>query len=169
MVEPLDHTQQRNWIETILRYIPGFRGYLEKEYRRDSDSLQREWLAHQLEQAKRSIDNLTGLLAETGHVEQLAKLEELRARIDHVVARVRGAMEGYSGFFDLVQVDEELLDRVYQYDVSLAEKVNQLVTAVEQLPRCPTDLACAIGEVQTALEEFHKLWDVREELLAGLK
>lgn len=169
MIEPFEHTKNRNWVETILRYIPGFRGYLEKEYRRESDNLQREWLASRLDRAKRAIDNLMGLLAEGGHIDQLSKLDQVRARIDHVLARVRGAMEGYSGFFDLVRVDEALLDRVYEYDVSLAEKVEDLASAVEGLPKCPSDLSCAIDEVVESLEEFHKLWDMREELLAGLR
>jgi len=169
MVEPIDHAMKRNWVETILRYIPGFRGYLEKEYRRDSDSLQREWLAHRLEVAKHSVDNLMGLLAEGGQVDQLATLEQVRGRIDHIVARIRGAMEGYSGFFDLVRIDEDVLDRVYQYDLSLAERVEQLASAVERLPRCPSDLSCAIGEVRQSLDEFHRLWDMRQELLAGLR
>lgn len=169
MVEPMDHATKRNWVETILRYIPGFRGYLEKEYRRDSDNLQRQWLAHRLKLAKHSVDNLMGLLAEGGHVDQLATLEQVRGRIDHIVARIRGAMEGYSGFFDLVRIDEEVLDRVYQYDLSLAERVEQLAGAVERLPKCPSDLSCAIGEVRQSLDEFHRLWDMREELLAGLR
>ncbi|MGQ9505206.1 MAG: hypothetical protein ACUVQG_11515 [Thermogutta sp.] len=169
MVEPMDHATKRNWVETILRHIPGFRGYLEKEYRRDSDNLQREWLSHRLELAKRSVDNLMGLLAERGHIDQLATLEQVRGRIDHIIARIRGAMEGYSGFFDLVQIDEDVLDRVYQFDLSLAEQIELLGTAIDRLPTCPSDLSCAIGEVRESLDEFHRMWDMREELLAGLR
>lgn len=169
MVEPMDHATKRNWVETILRHIPGFQGYLEKEYRRDSDALQREWLAYRLGLAKRSVDNLMGLLAEGGHVDQLATLEQVRGRIDHIIARIQGAMEGYSGFFDLVQIDEDVLDRVYQFDLSLAERIEQLAAAVDRLPKCPFDLSCAIGEVRDSLDEFHRLWDMRQELLAGLR
>ena len=51
MPEPRQHAQSRGWIESILRRIPGFKGYLEKEYRRDSDALQRTWLADRLQRA----------------------------------------------------------------------------------------------------------------------
>ena len=40
MPEPRAHMEHRGFRESILRHIPGFRGYLEKEYRRDSDALQ---------------------------------------------------------------------------------------------------------------------------------
>ena len=56
MPEPRDHTEDRNWIEAVLRYVPGFRGYLEKEYRRESDDLQRDWLADRLQRSKRAIN-----------------------------------------------------------------------------------------------------------------
>ena len=49
MTEPKDHVENRNLIESILRRIPGFRGYLEKECRRESDQLQRKWQAEAVE------------------------------------------------------------------------------------------------------------------------
>ena len=53
MPEPRQHTENRGWIESIGRRIPGFKGYLEKEYRRDADALQRTWLAERLQRFKR--------------------------------------------------------------------------------------------------------------------
>jgi len=114
MPEPKEHTEKRNIVETILRYIPGFRGYLEKEYRRDSDHLQREWLADRLQRSKRAIDQFSRPLADAGKIDLLPEVDRLRGKLDTLIARIRGAMRGYSGFFDLVRVDEALLDRVYQ-------------------------------------------------------
>ena len=42
-------------MESILRKIPGFRGYLEKEYRRESDHLARTWLADRVGQCKTGL------------------------------------------------------------------------------------------------------------------
>ncbi len=56
MPEPRQQAQSRGWIESILRRIPGFKGYLEKEYRRDSDAVQRTWLADRLQRTKPALD-----------------------------------------------------------------------------------------------------------------
>ena len=101
MLDPSEHAEDRNFIETILRYIPGFRGYLEKEYRRESDELQRDWLADQLTRSKRAIGDLSRPLADAGQIDILPEIDRLRGRLDKLIARIRGAMQGYSGFFDL--------------------------------------------------------------------
>ena len=51
----------------------------------------------------------------------------LRAKTDDLIARIRGAWEGYTGVFDLVKVDQALLDRVYDHDVGLMHAVEDFV------------------------------------------
>ena len=169
MPEPRDHTEQRNLIETILRHIPGFRGYLEKEYRRESDDLQRDWLADRLQRSKRAIDDLTRPLADAGQIDLLPQVDRVRGRLDKLIGRIRGAMQGYSGFFDLVRVDEELLDRVYEHDVALMGQVDVLARAVEELPEKQEKLAALLPDLLRQTDELERLWDVREDMLKGLE
>ena len=169
MPEPREHTEDRNWIETVLRYIPGFRGYLEKEYRRESDDLQRDWLADRLHRSKRAIDHLGRMLADAAQIDVLPQVDRLRGRLDKLIGRIRGAMQGYSGFFDLVRVREDLLDRVYEHDVGLMQQVETLAADVEQLPNQREQLATKLAELLTQADELESLWDVREDMLKGLE
>ncbi len=169
MIEPRDHTERRGWIETILRYIPGFRGYLEKEYRREADDLQRDWLADRLERSKRGVDNLTRPLAEAGQIDLLPQIDRIRGRLDKLIGRIRGAMQGYSGFFDLVQVKEDLLDRVYEHDAALMQHVEKLAEAVEDLPQKQDEVATLVPDLLRQTEELEEHWDTREDMLKGLE
>ena len=169
MPEPRDHAKDRNFIETILRQVPGFRGYLAMEDRRESDALQRDWLADRLERSKRTIDALTRPLADAGRIDLLPEVDRVRGRIDKLIGRIRGAMHGYSGFFDLVQVDEALLDRVYEYDVDLIAQVDTLAGAVDALPKNPEQMTTALAELLALAEQLERLWDLREDMLAGLE
>jgi len=169
MPEPREHTERRNWIETILRYVPGFRGYLEKEYRREADELQRQWLADRLERAKWSVDDLARPLADAGQIDALPQIDRLRGRLDKLLGRIRGAMQGYSGFFDLVRVDEPVLDRVYEHDVALMTKVDALATTLEKLPSRPAQIPEAVGELLARIDDVEQAWDVREDILKGLE
>ena len=169
MPEPRDHTEKRNWIETILRYIPGFRGYLEKENRRESDDLQRDWLADRLERSKRAIDDVTRALADAAQIDLLPQVDRLRGRIDKMIGRIRGAMQGYSGFFDLVRVGEALLDRVYEHDAAMMEKVETLAEAVELLPDKQDEVGTLLGDLFRMTDEMESQWDVREDMLKGLE
>lgn len=169
MPEPIDHTKNRGVIETVLRKIPGFRGYLEKEYRRDSDRLQRDWLADRLQRAKAALDAFVTAQADAGQLDALPACDRLRARLDKVIGRIRGAMQGYSGFFDLVQVDEAVLDRVYQFDVSLMDEVEAAAEAIEKLGSTDGPAAAAIGTIMDKLQALDKRWDIRGDMLRGLE
>ena len=168
MPEPLDHVRKRGTIESVLRRIPGFRGYLEKEYRREADDLQRDWLADRLQRSKRGLDDLTGTLANAGQIELLPQCDRLRGRLDKLIGRICGAMQGYSGFFDLVQVDEALLDRVYKHDVEIMDKVEELAEEVEKLPQVQLP-AEAVAQLMQRVSELDDGWNQRVDMLKGLE
>lgn len=167
-IDPSQHAENRNRLETILRTLPGFRGYLEKEYRRESDQLQRQWLADQLERSKRAIDRAARSLVDAGRIDVLPRVDRLRGRLDKLIARIRGAMQGYSGFFDLVQVDEELLDRVYDFDVNAMEQVESLAKCVEKLPGDADQVVAALPALEQQADTVENTWDRREDILSGL-
>ena len=48
--------ERRNILEELGAKIPGFRGYLEAELRRDVDKMQRDWLAGQVDRARFAVN-----------------------------------------------------------------------------------------------------------------
>jgi len=163
-----EHFERRNALETILRYIPGFHGYLEKEYRRDADALQRQWLADQLQQAKRPLDDLGRTWLAEGQLDRLGQIDLLRSRLDQLIARIRGAMRGYSGFFDLVRIDQNVLDRVYAHDAGLVQQVADFREQIDTLPHQPDQAAGKFPSILDQLDHLAQLWSKREEILRGL-
>lgn len=169
MLDPSEQARQRNPIEEFLRYIPGFRGYLEREDRRESDSAARQWLADQLERAKRSLAPLSQTLIVEGQLDALPQVDRLRARLDKRIAQIRGAMRGYSGFLDRVQIDIDALDRVYLHDLDLMQHVDEMVQTIEQLPSRQAQLTDALTDVHNRLDQLDRDWDARDGLLRGME
>lgn len=169
MPNPMDHASRRPALESLLRRVPGFRGYLEKEYRRESDELQRRWLSARLTRSKRGLDDLAGSLVDAGQLDPLPACDRLRARLDKLIGRIAGEMQGYSGMFDLVQVDEALLDRVYQHDVAMMDRVEETAEAVERLGRVSTSPDEALQAVLARVGELDKAWDLRADIVRGLE
>lgn len=169
MPEPKDHMQSRPLLEEILRRIPGFRGYLEKEYRRASDDLQRDWLADRLQRSKTAIDQVTRELVDQGQVDVLPQFDRLRGKLDKMIGRIQGAVQGYSGFFDLVQIDEQALDRLYEYDIALMEQVDAVGDKVEKLPQAGSEIGARLNELFSDVDELDAQWNTREDMLRGLK
>lgn len=169
MPDPHKHSQNRNLVERILNYIPGFHGYLQKDYRRESDHLARTWLADRLQAAKRGLDDYQRTLVDAGKLDQLTECERIRSRLDAVISQIRFAVRGYSGFFDYVRVDEQLLEKVYQLDMDLMQQVEGFATSLEQLGREAAEAAPdAVSRLRGQLEEVQQQFAKRGELLMGL-
>jgi hypothetical protein len=169
MPEPKDYTNQRDFQETVLRHIPGFRGYLEREYRRESDQLLRNWLSDRLQRSKRAIDELSRQLVDAAQLDALAPIDRLRAQLDQLIGRIRGGMQGYSGFFDLVRIDVPLLDRIYEHDSNLNQQVDSFTQAAEQLPSKQKLVSTAVSDMLRQLDDIRRQWDERGDMLKGVK
>lgn len=168
MPDPLRHADDRNFLESLLRHVPGFHGYLERQYRRDSDMLLRKWLADRLSHGKQPLDDYLRQLVDAGQITELPQWERVRSRLDGFVSRLRAAVAGYSAVFDLVRVDQHLLDQVYEHDLSLVEGVNALHDSLAKLPapREPGDLS--VSGFLTQIDKLEQAFRGRHELLEGL-
>lgn len=168
MPDPREHTKDGNAMESILRKIPGFKGYLEKEYRRDSDALQREWITDRLQQAKRAIDAKTRELADAAQIDALPVFDRLRGKVDKLIGRIQSASRGYSGLFDLVRIDEAVLDRVYEFDADLLEECDQFANQLEKVGESEWPPAAAAQDLIGKTDKIEQLLDDREKILKGL-
>ena len=166
--DPAQHADDRNALESILRCIPGFRGYVEKEYRRESDQLARTWIADRLQRGKRGLEELSQALVDVVQLDELPVIDRVRNRLDGLISRIRSAVHGYSGFFDFVTVNESLLDEVYDYEMLLFGEVETLASKLEQAPRRTGDVAAFATQLLVGIESLEKKWQHRVDLLKGL-
>jgi hypothetical protein len=97
-VEPiLDKARAgQNALERLASAIPGFKGYRERELRRDADRQQREHLAGRLEANKKALNELADQATRGGSLDAINDIEAARKRLDRVAARLRYAERGYS-------------------------------------------------------------------------
>ncbi len=126
--------QRRNWLERIAAKIPGIKGYIDRELRRDVDKMQREWLAQQLDRGRGSVQEQIRGWSRTGNLANLDLASSLDKALDRLANRIRHADYGYTGFFDVVKIKEAELDRLYEFDVGLMDNVEELALRIESLP-----------------------------------
>jgi hypothetical protein len=158
----------QNLLERIANKIPGFRGYREKELRRDADQLQREHLAGLLEQTKRSLNDVASAATRSGSLDAINDVETARKRLDKVIARIRYADRGYAGFFDTIKVDEAMLERLYQFDLGLLGGVEEVQLAAVQTASA-TDVTQALREMTSRIDQLDTRLSEREAILSGVK
>ena len=159
--------------ERIAAAIPGFRGYKEKELRRESDKLIRNHLHLKLSEAKSNLRTIFQKLSDRRYFDVLTDMDRLMAKSDRVVEKVNHASYGYSGFFDVVKVREENLDRMISFDNQLIDEVNSLTADVdafkaELIAGEFKNMKERIQNLTEKLETFEETFDKREEVILGV-
>lgn len=159
--------------ERIVAFIPGFRGYKEKELRRESDKLIRNHLHLKLSTAKADLKAVAQKLSDRRYFDVLTDMDRLVAKMDRVVEKVNHASYGYTGFFNIVKVKEESLDRMIDFDSKLIDEVKSLAADVAAFKTELTsgetkDLKTRIQNLTDKLEAFEGTFDKREEVILGV-
>jgi len=158
--------------ERIAAFIPGFRGYKEKEMRRESDRLIRNHLYQKLSIEKNDLREISQKLADRRYFDVLTDMDRLLAKMDRVVEKVNHASYGYSGFFDAVKVKEDSLDSMIDFDSKLMDGVNALSTEIDAFKADlasgnTSNLKTRVQSVTDKLEGFEDTFDQRNEVILG--
>lgn len=159
-------------LQQLMKRIPGFEGYLDREQRRKADSIHREYLTKLLSSKKRTIQDIAAELMEAGDLSHMTALDSLTNVIDRVSNRIRAAGSAGGNFFALVDVDTELLDRIYEYDLALLGEIEALDEKLRVLQSaCETrdNIKPAIAGVKGLLGGLDACLDGREKILKGLE
>ncbi len=145
--------------EKILAAIPGFRGYKEKELRRESDRLIRNHLHRRLSEAKDDLKDVFQRLSDRRMFDVLTDMDRLVAKFDRLSARIDHASYGYAGFFDIVKIKEPSLDRMIDFDNRLIGDVEAIVSQVDAFK-----ISVRKGEIKNTKEQVQSLADMLEDL-----
>jgi hypothetical protein len=165
---------ERSLLEKIMGYIPGYRGYKEKELRRESDRLVRMEVVNRLKAAKtafrRAFANPSAVQKLSG--DDTYRFEAFNSRLDRVTQRIDRAVAGYAGMFDAIKVKEDKLDSVIQYDVSLIEKADSVKADVEKtvsIEPATDEWRTSMDALVSKIEELDSLVNERSNILRGLE
>lgn len=165
---------ERSLLEKIMGYIPGYRGYKEKELRRESDRLVRMEVVNRLKAAKTAFRRT---FANPSAVQKLSsddvyRFEAFNARIDRVTQRIDRAVAGYAGMFDAIKVKENKLDAVIQHDLNLIEKADSVKADVEKtvsIEPGTEEWRTGMDALVSKIEQLDSLVNERSDLLRGLE
>jgi hypothetical protein len=159
--------------ERIAAFIPGFRGYKEKEIRRESDRLLRNHLYLKLSTEKNDLREISQKIADRRYFDVMTDMDRLLAKIDRVAEKVNHASYGYSGFFDAVKVKEENLDNMIAFDNKLIDGVNALASQIDAFKADiasgnTSNLKTEVQNVSVKLESLEDTFDQRNEVIMGV-
>jgi hypothetical protein len=159
----MDSLQQR--IIEIALQIPEYVGYQDKDRRREMNEYVRRQLSRKYDEQRTRLSRLL----KQAPLDHVSEIENLDQKLLRLIARFQTAMPGYAGWFDAAQIVESDLERLTQFDQTLAEGVAQLkaqLDAIGDALKSKQGVEDAIAACADTLDALNAQYDQREEFVA---
>ena len=153
-------------IERLLKGLPGIRGYVDKELRRDADKRVRDLIAGQLEEVKQGLFEVQRMLLEGKGLLWMDNVDQAVQKLQILIDRIKTASYGYAGLFDPVRIREDQLDALHRFDVAMAERVVEVQTAVAGLRAAVADggdIGAGVRKLIDTLSDLNTLYGKRHD------
>ena len=160
----------RGGLEKLVASIPGYKGYKEKEMRREADRLLRETLARKYEEQWLRLNGVQKRLLASGGIEYLDDLESAATKLRGFIDKLKTAARGYSGFFNAVKVKEDALDKLYEFDNALNDGLLQIsgtIDGIETAVGAKQGIPEAISRFDDQCRYLVTTFDQRKEVLTS--
>lgn len=113
-----------NILDKIGTLIPGYKGYAERDGRRNCDKQLRSILSLKLFECEKILINRINEAITNLNKPLMRKIEICRKSINTTQSKVNYAPYGESGFFSDQQIKEDVLMKIYHFDLDMAKIVD---------------------------------------------
>jgi len=153
----------------IASKIPGFKGYIESQQRRDSDKLIREFIFDRFRELEGRVSRLQRDFITQGQIGFVDDLEASAIKMRTFADRVRTAQRGYSGLFDAVKVNTEDLSKLYEYDAAMLTLADEVSNAIDNVEASvgSDGLPAAMRNLESKTIQCIEVFDRREMVISG--
>lgn len=152
--------RKKNIFDMIGSLIPGYRGYAEREGRRQCDKILRDEMSLKLYQNEKYLESMIETSIGIKDYNTMNNLEKYRKKINTLTSKIKHAPYGNSGFFSDSQLKENELFTIYQKDFEIAETLKQLEKVIKSGQSI---------EISPTLEKFEMLVDNRNQYIKEYK
>jgi hypothetical protein len=125
--------EERGILKKIQNFVPGFRGYRRREDLRDADRMLRSQLSQSLGRQRRGLEDCRKLLVQYYGAKELEITGGLISQFKKVEGFVAHAETGYSGLVADINIQEDELNRLYEYDASMIDHITAIASDIEEL------------------------------------
>src|SRR5215210_4717613 len=168
--------QPNSIFHKIAGIIPGYKGYVDKERRRDADKLLRMHLARQYTSQRDRLNRAQQSLLRAKQLKSIGEVDRLAGVLQRFIDRLSTATYGYTGLFDPIKVEAQDLDQLYAFDMALASGVDQVSSAIDALEAAATpgatpgqlpELPAGVTRLGTLLDDLNRRLNERADLLTS--
>ena len=150
--------------EQIKVFIPGFKGYKEKDRRESSDRMLREFITAKLKTLRDHLDEIVKKVASEKRLDLLSDYDDLLRGIKNLLEVSAEAEQNYDDFFAIDEISDTVLSEIYTLEAGMLAKLALFFEKVETLHPDPFHLNES-RNLEKKLEEIEQAFSERDEIM----
>lgn len=164
-------TDMQGSLEDLVRKVPGFKGYFEKQDRRAADNLLRDHISLKFQEQLTELDRVTQQMVAKSGLEFMERIQGIQSKLQTFIDRINTAAQGYAGVFDAIKVKEEALARVYAFDNALLKYQEQFAEGLKHLGETlgTSEVAGVLDQLDSIVTEANNTFKHRIEAIQNLQ
>lgn len=163
---------QRGGFEKLVAKIPGFKGYHEKNARRQADTMLRDFIADRLADIIRQFTRIENdILGDGQGLSHMSETRAVKSKLQSYHDRVATAAPKYSNMFASVKIGNEELDRIYAFDEAQIKYVDELEVSVNLLKDAVAqseDIKAPLNTVRDSAQNAIDVFQMRDDQILQL-
>jgi chorismate mutase len=158
-------------LKQMSEKVLGLAVFQGREKVRERDKILRDHIADRLEVAKEQVNKFKQALLGKMQLGLLSDADRVTSQLDRLREKIRHETYGYTGAFDETRILDPELNKLYDYDLQLLDKVESFVTAGKALPgeqAAEQEAKAAVDALRVELSALAELIDRRRDALLNL-
>lgn len=116
--------RKKNILDKIGTLIPGYEGYANRDEKRNSDKVLRDFISHTITNIEASVVSHQKNLIKTNELHICQEWDIVRKSLNTLASKIKHAPYGESSFFSENQIKENELDEINKIDSEISDRVD---------------------------------------------
>jgi len=164
--------EEQGVLKKIQMFVPGFRGYRQREDLRDADRMLRDQLAKKLSLQRKQVEGARRLVVNAYGSKELELMGGVISTYKKVEGLVSHSSPGYSGISADIQFKQDEIFRLYDYDASMIDGLASMQQAIDQMKAALTAqdgprAQAEIDQLRALIDNFEEQFKRRINVIQG--
>ena len=155
----------RGFLKKLQLIVPVLKEYRKLEDIRAADQLLRKQVFDRLNEAKSKLETIRKSMSDKGDFSNLTSIGNIISQLQQIAGQVNHAQQGSAGISPNIRIDENTLNKLYEYDYNFVNSAEQIFSAASNSTDeyiSGTSTAQAISaKISPMLEDFKHVWKQR--------
>jgi len=162
----------RGLLKRIQLHIPGFAGYRRREDLRAADKFLRMQIADKLAVIRKDVEDVRAFMTKNYMKDNIEQIGNLILNFQEVEGKIRHSAGGYSGISPMIRIEEDELEKLYEYDYTMVTALEAISHGVPPLDAAikakdSNSTEMGINTVKQNLDELNKAFRKRLQIITG--